>query len=136
MTGTPSAPGGGADPQVRALAREVERSRREIAELDALMRQLAGDVASLARAVSTQLTNPPPAPPHPGEEAGEEAGEPGRPEVWSWLLAAGQVDPELAADDTTGLVEWVDRVYLAYPGVALSPCWLWHPDVVEELRWL
>lgn len=125
----------GANPQMRALAREAERTRREVAELDAMMRQLAGDVASLARAVSTRLTNPltdPPGSPH----AAEEVGEPGKPGAWSWLLAAGQVDPESAADAATDLVEWVDRVYLAYPGVALAPCWLWHPDVVEELRWL
>jgi hypothetical protein len=136
MTGTPTA--GSGDPQVRVLAREVDRNKRQLAELDAMVRQIAGDVASLARAVSTRLTDPPatsPAPPQAGDEEGD-PGEPGPPGVWSWLLAAGRVDPEMAADDVTDLVEWVDRVYLAYPSVALSPCWLWHPDVVEELRWL
>jgi hypothetical protein len=36
------------------------------------------------------------------------------------------------------LSEWVGKVYLRYPVAAreLPDCWLWHPDVVEELAWL
>ena len=31
---------------------------------------------------------------------------------------------------------WLRRVYLRYADAALPSCWLWHPDVVEELWWL
>jgi hypothetical protein len=36
------------------------------------------------------------------------------------------------------LAGWLHAVFLRYPdGVAVLPeCWLWHPDVVEELLWL
>jgi hypothetical protein len=38
----------------------------------------------------------------------------------------------LAAD----LLDWVDRVYLRFSDTRLPTCWLWHPDVIEELFWL
>lgn len=36
------------------------------------------------------------------------------------------------------LVDWMQRVYLRYPDAAqgLPDCWLWQPDVIEELLWL
>jgi hypothetical protein len=34
------------------------------------------------------------------------------------------------------LIPWLDRVYLAYADAVLPTCWLWHPEVVEELWWL
>ena len=36
------------------------------------------------------------------------------------------------------LVGWLGEVYLRYSDAArgLPECWLWHPDVVEELVWL
>ena len=36
------------------------------------------------------------------------------------------------------LVGWLGQVYLRYSDAArgLPDCWLWHPDVVEELVWL
>ena len=36
------------------------------------------------------------------------------------------------------LAAWLERVFLRYPDGAqhLPECWLWHPDVVEELTWL
>lgn len=45
-------------------------------------------------------------------------------------------DAERAELDLVDLVEWLDRVYLAYPLATLPTCWLWHPTVVEELWWL
>ena len=51
----------------------------------------------------------------------------------SWLLAD---DPDQAADDLADLTTWVWRVYLWWPEAWLSSCWLWHPEVVEELWWL
>jgi hypothetical protein len=127
MSGAAGTDPGGPDPRVAALARDMEQTQQQLGELDTLMRQLAADVATLARAITTRR--------EPGGQTGD-AGDPATPEVWSWLLAAGAGDPERAADDVTDLVEWIDRVYLAYPGATLSGCWLWHPDVVEELRWL
>jgi hypothetical protein len=36
------------------------------------------------------------------------------------------------------LIGWLGRVYLRYSDATrgLPDCWLWHPDVVEELVWL
>ncbi|MGH3976544.1 MAG: hypothetical protein ACRDS9_24980, partial [Pseudonocardiaceae bacterium] len=53
--------------------------------------------------------------------------------VRSWLLTT---DPDLAETDLADLVEWLARVYLRYPDAVLPSCWLWHPALVEELRWL
>ena len=54
----------------------------------------------------------------------------------SWLLLPNDLD---AANTTLdALTGWLAAVYLRYPdGVDHLPeCWLWHPDVVEELLWL
>jgi len=54
----------------------------------------------------------------------------------TWPLA-----PE-TPDDTANLLDdltaWLGAIYLRYPDglAALPDCWLWHPDVVEELVWL
>ena len=48
----------------------------------------------------------------------------------SWLLAD---DPDQAAADLDDLAAWVWRVYLWWPDAQLSSCWLWHPEIVEEL---
>lgn len=34
------------------------------------------------------------------------------------------------------LLDWLERIYLAYDGATLGACWCWHPGVVEELTWL
>ena len=52
------------------------------------------------------------------------------PALRSWLLAD---DPELAAEALADLTAWVWRVYLWYPDTWLASCWMWHPEVVEEL---
>lgn len=54
----------------------------------------------------------------------------------SWLLAPE--DPEITATLLDQLAGWLQTIYLRYPdgAAALSDCWLWHPDVVEELVWL
>ncbi len=110
------------DPTVVALGRTVERAVRRIADLDGHVRRLAADVHTLA----TRLNQPAPADPvdGPGDEP---------PAVRSWLLAT---DPDQATVDLADLIAWLGDVYLRYPNTALSSCWLWHPDVVEELWWL
>jgi hypothetical protein len=107
------------DPTVVALGRAVERAVGRIEELDGIVRQLATDVHTLA----SRLAGPPP----------DTAEEDEPPAVRSWLLAD---DPEQAAADVADLAAWLADVYLRYPDTALSSCWLWHPDVIEELWWL
>lgn len=97
-----------------ALARAVERQGRRVGDLDRLVRQLAGDLAEVAAAVLAPDADAPAA-------------------VRSWLLAD---DPGRAVADLAELIGWTRRVYLRYPDAALSACWLWHPDVIEELWWL
>lgn len=56
--------------------------------------------------------------------------------VPSWL-GLGQ-RPDDAKALLSQLVTWLDRIYLRYVDAArsLPECWLWHPEVVEELAWL
>jgi hypothetical protein len=54
----------------------------------------------------------------------------------SWIGQA--TDPELVGSQLAELAAWVAQVYMRYPVAAreLPDCWLWHPDMVEELAWL
>ncbi len=114
--------GGGAepDPRIVALGRTVERTARRVGELDGMLRRLAADVLAIAKAQTAD------------RPAGRD-GDPEGPGVRSWLLAD---DPDQARHDVADLVDWLRRVYLRYQDAALPSCWLWHPDVVEELWWL
>lgn len=114
---------------VAALARQVGRLEDTItaADLPALgedVQALAGTVAGLAEQVA-ELAE---------VGAGREAPAP------SWLWPVDPGDPGAAADVAAqllvGLVEWAERVYVQFPDGRLPECWLWHPDVVEELVWL
>jgi len=51
-----------------------------------------------------------------------------------WLDFAGGTAEALAL--LAQLTAWLAEVYLRYTDAALPECWLWHPDVVEELQWL
>lgn len=104
------------DPRVVALSSALERTIRRVGKLESLLRDLAGDVASLARPGAAE----------PGD-AGEEDE---APRVRSWLLID---DPGDAREVLGDLASWLDAVYLRYAGAALPACWAWHPDVVEEL---
>jgi hypothetical protein len=55
------------------------------------------------------------------------------PTCWSWLTVT---DPEVAAQELRELTQWLTDVYLTYPDAMLPSCWMWHPALVEELRWL
>ncbi len=61
---------------------------------------------------------------------------PGPTPAPSWLTAPTDADATISLLE--GLCSWLRAVFLRYPdGVAALPeCWLWHPDVVEELLWL
>lgn len=119
----PSGAGIPADPAVLALAGLVERTGRRVEALDTLMAQLAADVAALARAMDAR-TRPSSGAPGTGDDG---AG------VRSWLLAD---DHDQAVTDLADLAVWMDRVYLRYRDAAVPSCWLWHPEVIEELWWL
>lgn len=104
------------DPTVVALGRSLARALRRIDAVDANLVQLANDVAALRGGDVT-----------PSVESD------GPPPVRSWLLAT---DAEQAVKDLGDLVDWVRRVYVRYARAQLSSCWLWHPEVIEELWWL
>ena len=104
---------------VAGLAREVDGLRRAVdtlTELPARVDELAG--------LLTQVLN----------DLAASNSRPGPPVAPSWLdLDPGEVRAVLAE-----LLDWMAAVYVRYPDAArsLPSCWLWHPDVVEELLWL
>lgn len=128
---TPSGPGQGPDLNVLALSRVLDRTGRRVQRVEALLDDLAADVITLAardRGVPAAVG---------AEQAAEggtatEAAEDG-PQVRSWLLGT---DPDQARADLSDLIGWLYRVYLRYDDAGLCSCWLWHPDMVEELWWL
>lgn len=145
MTDTTSpGPGQGLDLNVLALSRVLDRTGRRVARVEALLDDLGADVITLAARdrgtpAPARPTPAGPAPAGPGQVAdgGTVAGPADSaadgPQVRSWLLAT---DPDQARADLSDLIGWLYRVYLRYDGAGLCSCWLWHPDVVEELWWL
>lgn len=103
---------------VTGLAREVEGVRRSLATT-----ATAADLATIAVLVTdlsqiiTPSRTPAAAPP-------------------SWLTLPA--DTDIAATVLADLIGWLALVYLRYSdtGRGLPDCWLWHPDVIEELVWL
>jgi len=105
---------------VAGLAREVEALRRTVERLHALparVEDVAELVARLTETVAVtgrrQASGPP-----------------------SWLdLPSDHADATVVLSE---LIAWMGLVYLRYADAAqtLPECWLWHPDVVEELLWL
>jgi len=106
---------------VAGLAREVEGLRRAVDPL----RDVGGRVDDLARLVG-QLT----------DAVAALSKRPASTPAPSWLLLPADL---VVVERVLGeLCAWLHAVFLRYPdGVtALPECWLWHPDVVEELVWL
>jgi hypothetical protein len=106
---------------VAGLAREVEELRRAVepvSEIGGRVDELAGLVAKVAEVVGAMSTRPAPTP------------------APSWLMAPA--DPFTARRLVEELAAWLHAVFLRYPDAvaALPECWLYHPDVVEELVWL
>jgi hypothetical protein len=104
---------------VAGLAREVEGLRQAVKELGPLSKQVE-DLARVVRELAAQIAATPPE----GTAA------------WSWL--AMPAEQEMAREVLDGLCGWLRVVFLRYPdgAAALPECWLWHPEVVEELLWL
>jgi hypothetical protein len=112
-----------------ALAGQLDRLQRayDAADVPALRGEVRGltlTVAGLAEEVAELV------------EAG--AGREKPPPSWLWRTdAEGQpLTAEAAGILLHRLVVWIERVYIRFPDGALPECWLWHPNVVEELLWL
>jgi len=106
---------------VAGLAREVEQLSRKLDGLG----DLPGRVKQLARTVS-QLA---------GEVAQSQSAGGGPDGAVSWLNLPD--DEDYARQQLDDLAWWLNHIYLRYADAASLPnCWLWHPDVVEELLWL
>lgn len=105
---------------VAGLARELEEVGRlvrklnglpaQVAELGAVVAQMADELA--ANAAPTGTVGP-----------------------TSWLALPPEGGPSMILGD---LADWLARIYLRFPDglTHLPECWLWHADVVEELLWL
>jgi hypothetical protein len=118
-------------PALDGLARELEALRRRVDELAALPRRvddLAHLFARLADTTGNRSSNastPAAAPSWLDHPAG--------PDQHADTSRAAR-DGELVLDR---LAQWVEGIYLRYTDARHLPdCWLWHPDVVEELLWL
>jgi hypothetical protein len=111
---------------VRGLGREVEASRiaqsglaakTTVIDLQGQVAQLADQVADLPNLI-------------PATDQSESY------PVVSWL--ARLPDTFSASEVLAELIGWIRLVHLRYTDAAsgLPECWLWHPEVVEELLWL
>jgi hypothetical protein len=103
------------------VAQEIEVLRRQVQPLIALPCRV-DELANLVAKVADQFAE------HLARAAATA--------VPSWLMAPA--DPEITAALLTELAAWMEQVYLRFTDAAASlpDCWLWHPDVVEELLWL
>lgn len=114
---------------VAGLARDLEALHRQVDDLAKLREKvtaLAEVVTTLADTVAATPTGNPSPPPAP-----------------SWLAFPSDTDGTATATTAarellTALAEWVRDVYLRYDDATgkFPTCWLWHPDVLEELLWL
>jgi hypothetical protein len=127
MTGTDSSHGSSngsayaSASAVAGLAREIEALRRTLDRLQDLpgrLDELAGLVAQLAETAAANTY----ACPTSGVASGRDL--------------PTEIDTTQAV--LKELTCWMQRVYLRYSDAAASlpECWLWHPDVIEELLWL
>jgi hypothetical protein len=106
---------------LNGLANEVDALRLQLRPLGALQARVDELAATLAQVVDNLATS--------GRRP-----DPVRPVSW---IAHSRDLPETTRR-LEELAGWVGQVYLRYPVAAreLPDCWLWHPDIVEELAWL
>ncbi len=106
---------------VTGLAREVEALRKGMKHTASAgdLKRLADTVAELGDTI--------------GATAGGGGAEATPPASWlAWQDSATQAGV-LVGD----LAAWMAGIYLRYADAeGLPECWLWHPEVVEELLWL
>jgi hypothetical protein len=109
-----------------AIARDIDRLTRRVKDLGDKLgwnderEEIWKTIQKLAERQNMLASDPAPA------EA---------PTSRAWLLQVGE-QPELLVERLTALVEWLDTVFLHYPGAQLPSCWMWHAWLVEELLWL
>lgn len=121
MTAKPGGPALVSAAALAGLAHEVEALRRAVDPLRGLGARV-DEVADLVTLLADQVaalacrSAPPTAP--------------------SWMTLPSEV--AMVRHPLGELVAWMGAVYLRYPDAAASlpECWLWHPDVVEDLLWL
>ncbi len=110
---------------VAGLAREVESMRRAMKQVatKSELTRLADLITELSDTV-TAVTG----------ATGGGAGEAEPPTRWLATSWSAEAAGGLLAD----LTAWMSDVYLRYGDAyeALPECWLWHPEVTEELVWL
>lgn len=118
---SPEEPAPASAAAVAGLARQVEALRRTVEDLQALpnrvddLGRMTSGLADGLAAVKVR-SGPATAP--------------------TWLMHP--MDPWAARAVLDGLTAWLQAVHLRYTDAAatLPECWLWHPDVIEELLWL
>ncbi len=107
---------------VGGLARDLDALRRDVTGLAGLSRrveQLTQMLTQLAQATTAAA------------DSGQDSA------VASWLdVAPDPHDPGEAEQMLGRLAPWVAGVFLRYPDAEIPDCWLWHPEIVEELLWL
>jgi hypothetical protein len=138
-------PGTAALAAVAGLARSVEALNRDVYTLKrgvdqaaskSTVKNLSGTVASLGNTVASfeDLLARLAAKPGGGSGKADAASE--VVPVRSWL----RLPEDAAAVEAvlSELLPWMEATYLRYATAreSLPPCWLWHPEVVEELLWL
>ncbi|GAB2580316.1 hypothetical protein [Kribbella endophytica] len=129
-------PGVAAQRAVAGLARTVEALSRDVQAMKGGLRNVAsaGELTRLAKVVTELgevLTQAPAKRTSSGADTDEAA-----PAVRSWLVLA---EDEAAVQTVLSeLLPWLQTVYLRYKDgrESLPVCWLWHPEIVEELLWL
>ncbi|MEU8226165.1 hypothetical protein [Kribbella sp. NPDC048915] len=131
---------------VAGLARSVEALTRDVAAMKTGLRQTASKtavarlndtVATLGNTVAafedllTRLATKPSS----GSKAA--AGGSSVEPVRSWLRLP-ESDEAVVQAVLSELLPWMESIYLRYATAreTLPPCWLWHPEIVEELLWL
>jgi hypothetical protein len=141
-------PGTAALAAVAGLARSVETLTRDVAAMKTGMKQTASKtavarlndtVASLGNTVASfedLLTRMAAAPAGARKAAGSSDSSDVEP-VRSWLRLPEQ-DEAAVQTVLSELLPWMETTYLRYATAreSLPPCWLWHPEIVEELLWL
>ncbi|WP_433019977.1 hypothetical protein [Kribbella sp. CA-294648] len=144
-------PGTAALTAVAGQARQIEAINRDIYTLKrkaddaaskATVKNLARSVESLGNTVTSfedlldRLTKAGGSGKSNSADSGSGGGDTAVP-VRSWLRLPAQ-DAGAVEAVLSELLPWMESVYLRYATAreSLPPCWLWHPEVVEELLWL
>jgi hypothetical protein len=116
---------------VAGLAREFEQLYRDVHELRGLAGRVDDLAVTLAQLTETVAVREPQHPDEPTACWIDHPADPGHDPTTSRAMR----DATTLLDK---LAPWVGAVYLRYSDAVsgFPECWMWHPDVVEELLWL